>query len=73
MLFTLDVVFVLAQSKSVKTALKETISRVITSNHYPYPLDPIRGDMDLLEPIPAVFGQKAGVHPGQVASPSPGE
>ena len=29
-----------------------------------------QGYRDLLEPAPAVFGQQAEVHPGQVAGPS---
>ena len=41
--------------------------------HDPYTFSPIQGHGDLLEPIPAVFGQKAGVHPGQVTSPSQGK
>ena len=36
------------------------------------PVLSLKGHGDLLEPIPAVYGRKAGVHPGQVASPSQG-
>ena len=37
-----------------------------SSIHYSYPFSPIQGHGDPLEPNPALFGRKAGVHPGQV-------
>ena len=48
------------------------MNHIHPSIHYLNPFSPNSGHRELLESIPALFGPKAEVHPGQVASPLQG-